>query len=125
MAAALFNAMCDPARAQATSAGTAPAAHVHPEVLEIMQEIGIDLSHASPTRLTPELAARADRLVTMGCGDECPVVPGLRRMDWPLADPQGQPPEVVRMIRDQITDHVRELIAAEDWSLSDGGHDRA
>lgn len=113
MAAAFFNAVSDPARARASSAGTAPAARVHPEVLAVMQEVGIDLSEARPTRLTPALTETADLLVTMGCSDECPLVPGLRRIDWPLPDPKGQPIEVVRRIRDEIADRVRQLAILE------------
>jgi arsenate reductase (thioredoxin) len=102
MAAAFFNAAADAARARALSAGTEPATHVHPEVVAVMHEVGIDLSHALPARLTPELAAGADLLVTMGCGESCPVVPGLRRDDWALPDPKGQAFEQVRQIRDEI-----------------------
>src|SRR5688572_13046265 len=91
MAAAFFNRLADPARARAISAGTQPAAAVHPVVVEVMGELGIDLKDAQPRRLTPELASEAQLLVTMGCGEECPVVPGLRRDDWPLDDPKGRP----------------------------------
>src|SRR5262247_1999596 len=83
MAAAFFNALADPARARALSAGTAPGARVHPEVLAVMKEAGLDLSGARPRKLTPELAEGSALLVTMGCGDECPLVPGMRREDWP------------------------------------------
>lgn len=113
IAAALFNSVCDPARARASSAGIAPAERVHPQVIQVMREIGIDLSRASPTRLTPELASTANVLVTMGCGDECPVVPGVRRIDWPLLDPKDQPLERVREIRDQIAELVRDFVASE------------
>lgn len=113
MAAAFFNSVCDPARARASSAGTAPAERVHPQVIQVMREIGLDLSRASPTRLTPELASTANVLVTMGCGDECPVVPGVRRIDWPLPDPKDQPLERVREIRDQIAERVNRLVATE------------
>jgi len=89
---------------------------VHPEVVEAMTEIEIDLSSARPLLLTGELAAGAELLVTMGCGDECPVVPGLRRDDWPLADPKGQPIERVREIRDEIRRRVADLLDAEGWS---------
>jgi arsenate reductase len=112
MAAAFFNALADPARARAISAGTRPASRVHPEVVEVMREIGIDLSGAAPQLLTHELAERAQLLVTMGCEEDCPVVPGLRREDWPLADPKGQPIERVRAIRDEIRDRVAALLAA-------------
>ena len=86
MAAAFFNQLADPQKARAVSAGTAPGPRVHPVVLEIMQEIGLDLSHAQPQLLTEELATGATLLVTMGCGEKCPYVPGLRRDDWPLPD---------------------------------------
>jgi arsenate reductase len=116
MAAAFFNALADPTKAQAISAGTQPADHVHPEVVTVMREIGIDVSAAEPQRLTDALAASAHVLVTMGCGEACPFVPGLRRIDWNLSDPKGQPPERVREIRDAIRDSVAQLIAAEGWS---------
>lgn len=114
MAAALFNRLADPAKARALSAGTAPGERVHPEVVAVMREEGIDLSDAQPRKLTPELAAGAQLLVTMGCGDECPYIPGLRRDDWPLEDPKGQPIERVRAIRDDIRARVQSLIVRED-----------
>ena len=113
MAAALFNQLADPARGRALSAGTSPGDRVHPEVVTVMQEEGIDLSGARPRKLTPELAAEAQLLITMGCGDECPYVPGLRRDDWPLEDPKGKPIERVRAIRDDIRARVEALIARE------------
>jgi arsenate reductase (thioredoxin) len=116
MAAAFFNALADPARARAVSAGTQPAARVHPEVMDVMQEAGIDLSAARPQKLTEELARDAHLLITMGCGDECPYVPGLRRDDWPLQDPKGQAAGRVREIRDDIRARVGALIAAERWN---------
>src|SRR5262245_53885441 len=91
MAAAFFKALADPTTAGAVSAGTAPAAHVHPEVVAAMAEVGLDLRAATPRLLTPAMAADAQLLVTMGCGEQCPVLPGLRRQDWPLPDPYGQP----------------------------------
>jgi arsenate reductase len=115
MAAAWFNALADAKVASAISAGTAPGPRVHPEVLEAMNEVGIDLSRAAPVLLTKELAASATLLVTMGCGEACPVVPGLRRMDWPLEDPKGKPMALVRTIRDDIRERVRILIAQEGW----------
>ena len=115
MAAAFFNALADPARARALSAGTHPAERVHPEVLDTMREAGIDLAAARPTRLTAELAQGAALLVTMGCGDECPLVPGARVEDWPLPDPKGGPPERVRRIRDEIRARVEALVLAERW----------
>lgn len=115
MAAAFFNAMADPIRARAISAGTAPGERVHPEVVEVMREVGIDLSSVRPQLLTAELTHGANLLVTMGCGEQCPVVPGLRRDDWPLPDPKGQPIERVRAIRDVIRSRVSELLAKEGW----------
>jgi arsenate reductase len=115
MAAAFFNAMADPAVARALSAGTEPAARVHPEAVDAMREVGVDLRGASPRLLTQELAANASLLVTMGCGEACPVVPGLRRLDWELDDPKGQPPEVVRRIRGEIEAQVRALVKREGW----------
>jgi arsenate reductase len=119
MAAALFNACADPARAVALSAGTEPAERVHPEVVAAMREVGIDLARATPTRLTGELAAGAFLLVTMGCGEACPAVPGLRRDDWPLEDPKGKPLEAVRAVRDEIRRRVDALVLAEGWSRLD------
>ncbi len=113
MAAALFNQLADPSLARAISAGTSPAEHVHPEVVQVMKEIGIDVSSARPQKLTADLAGDAELLVTMGCGDECPYVPGLRVEDWPLADPKDQPLDAVRAIRDDIQARVERLTAAE------------
>lgn len=115
MAAAFFNQLADPAVARGVSAGTEPAARVHPEVVAAMGELGLDLSDAKPKLLGLELARMAARLVTMGCGENCPVVPGLVREDWPLADPKGQPLERVREIRDEIRSRVAALIAKEGW----------
>lgn len=111
MAAAFFNQLADPRLARAVSAGTAPGARVHPEVLAVMQEIGIDLSAAQPRKLTQDLACDAQLLITMGCGDQCPFVPGLQVEDWPLRDPKGQPMEEVRIIRDDIRRRVETLLA--------------
>ena len=116
MAAAWFNALSDSAKARAISAGTEPGTRVHPEVLAAMREVGIELASASPQKLTDELAATASILVTMGCGEACPVVPGLRRVDWPLEDPKGKPIERVRQIRDEVRDRVSDLLAAEQWA---------
>lgn len=116
MAAAWFNALADPARARAISAGTDPGPRVHPEALTVMREVGVDLAAASTTRLTPEIAQRAQLLVTMGCGDACPYVPGAERDDWPLEDPKGKPIERVREIRDEIRGRVQALIEREGWS---------
>jgi arsenate reductase len=110
MAAAFFNALADPATARAISAGTQPADRVNPVVVEAMREAGIPLGSGRPQLLTPSLAAGAQRLITMGCGDQCPVVPGVTREDWPLDDPAGQPLEQVRAIRDAIRTRVSALI---------------
>ena len=112
MAAAFFNKYAVPAKAQGVSAGTQPAEHVHPEVLQVMKESGLDLTAARPQKLTDELARGANLLITMGCGDQCPYVPGLRRDDWPLADPKGKNMEQVRAIRDEVEKRVRELLPA-------------
>ncbi|MDQ6925860.1 MAG: arsenate reductase ArsC [Candidatus Eremiobacteraeota bacterium] len=97
-------------RHTALSAGTTPAAHVHPEVLEVMNELGMDLSDRTPQLLTRELAERADLVITMGCGDACPYIPGKRYLDWELTDPAGLPIEAVRAIRDEIDRRVSALI---------------
>lgn len=119
MAAAFFNALADGARARAISAGTDPGPCVHPEVAAAMRELGIELGDVTPQRLTPELAAGSRHLVTMGCGDQCPYVPGARVQDWPLEDPKGKPPERVREIRDDVRRHVLAFIAAEGWGPAD------
>jgi len=113
MAAAFFNQLADPVKARGVSAGTEPGPRVHPEVLAVMREVGIDLSDAKPQKLTQELANDAALLITMGCGDKCPYVPGLRRDDWPLCDPKGLPEEEVRVIRDEVQKRVETLIAKE------------
>lgn len=113
MARALFDRAAD-ARHVAESAGTTPAERVHPEVVEVMKEVGIDVSTRVPQRLAPELAERADVVVTMGCGDQCPYVPGKRYLDWDLPDPQGQPREEVRRTRDEIASRVASLIGELD-----------
>jgi len=113
MAAAFFNQLADHSKAEAVSAGTEPGIRVHPEVLSAMQEVGIDLTNAKPQKLTQELAEGASLLITMGCGDKCPYVPGLRRDDWPLPDPKGRPVEEVRIIRDDVKARVLNLIEAE------------
>jgi arsenate reductase len=115
MAAAWFNALSDPEQARAISAGTEPGTRVHPEVLETMREVGIDLSQQTPTFLSDALARTATLLVTMGCGEACPVVPGLRRADWPLEDPKGKPLARVREIRDEIKERVSRLLVEEGW----------
>lgn len=115
MAAAFFNQLADPRKARALSAGTRPAPRVHPQVLEMMKEVGIDLSAAKPQLLTTDLAAGARHLVTMGCGEECPYLPGLEVHDWPLEDPKGKPIEAVRKIRDEIRERVTALLKSEGW----------
>ena len=115
MAAAFFSSMVDPSRAEAISAGTEPGDRVHPEVVEVMREVGIDLGAKRPQHLTQELARSASLLVTMGCGDACPYVPGLKRDDWPLRDPKGQSIEEVRQIRDDVRSRVAALVDAQGW----------
>jgi arsenate reductase (thioredoxin) len=97
-------------RHTALSAGTAPGEHVHPEVVEVMRELGIELSDRKPRLLTRELAGQADIVVTMGCGDQCPYMPGKRYLDWDLRDPKGLPLDQVRVIRDEIAQRVDELV---------------
>lgn len=116
MAAAWFNLLADPSRARAVSAGTSPGAAVHPEVLEVMREVGVELAGVAPQRLTPELATQAQLLITMGCGDECPVVPGAERDDWPLDDPKGKPLARVREIREEIRARVEVLLKQRGWA---------
>jgi arsenate reductase (thioredoxin) len=119
MAAALFNQMADPARAEAVSAGTTPADRVHPEVADAMREMGVDLAGSKPQLLTAELAAGTRLLVTMGCGEECPYIPGVEVQDWPLEDPKGQPLARVREIRNEIGGRVKELVESRGWSRGD------
>ena len=111
MSAALFDRSAH-GRHRAVSAGSEadPAGHVHPQVIEVMQELGIDLSDRRPQRLTAELAKQADVVVTMGCGDACPFIPGKRYIDWELPDPKGRPLDEVRATRDHIADLVRQLV---------------
>ena len=118
MAAAFFNQLADPNKARAVSAGTQPGERVHPEVQAVMQEVGIDLRNAKPRKLTEELAKDAQLLITMGCGDGCPFVPGLRRDDWPLRDPKGLPVEDVRAVREEVKRRVEELIRREKVSAA-------
>ena len=116
MAAGFFNALADPSTARAISAGTRPAAHVHPEVVEAMREVDVSLESTTPTLLTDGVAAGAQVLVTMGCGESCPFVPGVERVEWNIADPNGQPMERVRAIRDEIRGRVERFIASRGWS---------
>lgn len=120
MSAAFFNRLANPQVARAVSAGTHPAERVHPVVVEAMREVGIDLSDAKPQKLTAELAQGAEMLITMGCGDECPYVPGLRRDDWPLSDPRGQGIESVRQTRDEIKRRIQSLLEQEQLSTAQG-----
>ena len=115
MAAAWFNKICDRTKASAISAGTQPGERVHPEVLQVMKEEGIDLTGVRPQYLSTDLAQKATLLVTMGCGDACPYVPGLKKIDWPLPDPKGQPTETVRKIRDEIRERVLALATERNW----------
>ena len=106
-------------RHQAESAGTMPAERVHPEVVEAMQELGIDLTGRVPQLLTREMAEHADVVVTMGCGDACPYIPGKRYVDWDLPDPKGRSIGDVRRIRDDIERRVTELARQLDERSSD------
>jgi arsenate reductase len=115
MAAAIFNRLADAERARAISAGTEPGERVHPEVVTVMRELGVDLSAVHPTKLTDDLASSADLLITMGCGEACPVVPGLERDDWPLEDPKGKPLDRVRAIRTEIEARVHRLLVGRGW----------
>lgn len=116
MGAAFFNHLADPARAEAFSAGLDPAPRVHPEVIEVMREVGIDLSGVEPIELTARMYSDVQFLVTMGCGESCPLVPASRRADWVLPDPAGQPLQRVREIRDDIRQHVTALVEERGWS---------
>jgi arsenate reductase (thioredoxin) len=113
MSAALFERTAE-GRHRALSAGTRPAERVHPEVVEVMRELGIDLADSVPRKLDRELAEQADVIVTMGCGDECPYIPGKRYVDWDLADPKGRPIAEVRATRDEIAERVTALVAELD-----------
>ena len=115
MAAAFFNQIANPMRAVAVSAGTTPAKRVHPEVADVMRELGFDLTAAMPQLLTAELAAGASLLVTMGCGEECPYIPGVEVQDWPLEDPKGKSVERVREIRDEIRRKAQDLVTGRGW----------
>ncbi|MGH9162360.1 MAG: arsenate reductase ArsC [Vicinamibacteraceae bacterium] len=115
MAAAFFNAQADPSLARAVAAGTEPAARVHPIVVEAMREAGIDLADARPRLLTEAGASGASLLITMGCGERCPVVPGLEVHDWDLPDPKDKALDEVRAIRDQVRARVEALLAARRW----------
>jgi arsenate reductase len=114
LAAAWFNRLADPARARAISAGTQPAPAVHPEVRRLMEQEG--LAPSPPRLLTPELASTASLLVTMGCGEACPAVPGVTREDWPLRDPKGLPAAEVEAVSRDVRARVDDLIARRGWS---------
>ena len=116
MAAAFFNRLSSPKLARAVSAGTRPAPRVHSEVIAVMHEAGIDLSAAQPQYLSIDLSQGAHILITMGCGEECPLIPGVERDDWPIPDPKGQPLDRVREIRDQIQKCVKDLILERQWA---------
>jgi len=109
MSAALFERAAG-GRHEASSAGTTPADRVHPEVVEVMRELGVEVAGRVPRKLTRELAEQADVVVTMGCGDECPYIPGKRYIDWDLADPKGRPRDEVRATRDLIAGKVAGLV---------------
>ena len=115
IAAAWLNKLADPSRVRAISAGTQPGERVHPEVLEAMRAVGIDLAGSKPQRLTDELAEASTMLITLGCGEACPAVPGLRRDDWPVEDPKGKSMERVEAIRDELRGRVEALIEGEGW----------
>ena len=115
IAAALFNHYADQSKARAISAGTHPADRVHPEVEAAMKARGLDLTSRTPQLLTPDLASTAGWLITMGCGDECPVMPGTKRDDWPIADPKGQTAGTVTAIIDDIDTRVRRLVDTHSW----------
>jgi arsenate reductase (thioredoxin) len=105
-------------RHTALSAGTTPADRVHPEVVDVMAELGIDLSDRQPESLTQELAEQADVVVTMGCGDQCPFIPGKRYLDWDLPDPKDRPIDEVRDIRDEVRRRVNQLISELDEKVA-------
>ena len=118
MAAAFFNSLAVPTRARALSAGTEPATAVHPEVVTAMREVGIELSNATPQYLSTEITKDAHIVITMGCGDDCPLIPGVERDEWPLDDPKGQSIEAVRRIRDEIKKRVAELVKERKWGTA-------
>lgn len=119
MAAAFFNQLADSSHAHAASAGTAPVERVHSVVVEAMREVGVDVSHNRPQRLTEELAGNALLLITMGCSDECPYLPGVEREDWPLPDPTDRSLIEVRAIRNEIRKRVRTLVDSRGWGKTE------
>jgi arsenate reductase (thioredoxin) len=120
MASAWFNQLVDSSKAQGISAGTEPGTRVHPEVVTAMAEVGINLAEGKPQFLSEELAESATYLITMGCGEACPHIPGLRRDDWPLEDPKGKSVERVREIRDDIRTRVVAFLRANGWEKPAG-----
>jgi len=116
MAAAFFNQLADLGLAKAVSAGTRPGDRVHPEVVAVMREVGVDLAQVLPRQLSADIADGARMLITMGCGDECPIVPGAERDDWPLDDPKGKSLDDVRRIRDDIRARVEALVNEHHWA---------
>jgi arsenate reductase len=119
MSRALFESSVNDDRHQSRSAGTRPADHLHPEVIDVMEELGVDLRGERPKELTRELAEWADVVVTMGCGDACPYIPGKRYIDWKLDDPAGRSPDDVRRARDEIRDRINGLIAELDSEIQE------
>ena len=117
MSAALFERAAA-GRHEADSAGTTPGDRVHPEVVEVMRELDIELADKKPQKLTTDAAKAADVVVTMGCGDECPYIPGKRYLDWDLEDPKGRPIDEVRATRDEIAGRVEALVAELDGTAS-------
>lgn len=115
MAAAFFNKYADASKVRAISAGTQPAPQVHPEVKTVMNEIEISLADAKPKLLTAELAKDAKYLISMGCKENCPYIPGLQILDWPFQDPKGQSLENVRITRDKIKDQVLTFLEQNHW----------
>jgi arsenate reductase len=115
MAAAFFNQFADADQVAAISAGLEPAPRVHPEVVQAMQEVGIDLSNVTPMALTARMQTETYFLVTLGCGERCPMIPPGRRVDWEIPDPHGQPVERVREIRDEIRHLVEALVVEKGW----------
>lgn len=115
MAAAFFNKYADTTKVQAISAGTQPASQIHSEVKTVMDEIEISLANAKPKLLTTELAKGANYLITMGCKENCPYIPGLKILDWPFQDPKGQSIDQVRITRDNIKNQVLFFLTQNIW----------
>ncbi|MGH7150641.1 MAG: low molecular weight phosphatase family protein [Planctomycetota bacterium] len=115
IAAAFFNAAVDPRRARAICAGVDPASRVHPVVVDVMREVGIELGRVKPRRIEVEVLTGLKLIVTMGCGEACVDAREVRRLEWPLPDPKGQPIEKVRLIREEIRERVWSLVAEQGW----------